>query len=88
MICKNSLGAGATVLMVFCMLGAIVLAIMAVVKSISNKKKKEMIKQNIERLLQNLLAVITKLFDENAEFLRLYDEFDRVTEQIDYAIKR
>ncbi len=76
------------VLMALLIIGAIALAITAVVTFFGNKRKRKNIVETNDANLAKGKEIIDHLFAEFDQYVTAYDESDRISEEIVFAIKR
>ncbi len=89
LICNGMVEGGILlILMGVCFVATVVLVIMAIANYFGNKRRIREIIKNNEVALANVLAIVDKLFAEYAEYQKLYVEFDRVVDDILYAVER
>ena len=67
---------------------AAILVIAAIANYFGNIRRRKEINENADRALKYAKGVIEKLFVEHDEYLVMYDESDRIADDIILAIER
>ena len=89
LVCNNMVEGNVLLfVMGFLFVLTVVLAISAVGNFFGNKKKRKNIMDSTENSLINAKKIVEALFSEYAQYLSMYDENDRVAEDIVFAINR
>lgn len=81
-------GNGLLVAMGFLFVLAVGLALGAVVNYFGNIKKRKNIVETTEKALDNAKRLVEALFTEHAQYIIMYDENDRLSDDIIFAVKR